>query len=517
MPANFRVSVSTRIFSFFLAIAILGIVATTLLLNHVVGGYDSLVVPESRHGVEELRYKNARTYRIGKSSASDCCKTYPDPGNIAIVVKTGATAIHDRLPTQVSTSLQCVKEPLIFSDLESNLGDLHVHDVLSNFTSSVAENNEDFDIYRLQKTYLAQGRENDIRRLRELPIATKDWRTEGRNAAWSLDKYKFLHIVERAWLLRPEQDWYLFLEADTYLSWPNLLSWTSVLDPTQRMYLGHPVLMYEHEPRIYFAHGGAGILLSGATVREFAEKQDLAKRWDNRIAKMWFGDFVLADALHEELRLGVSNASLSMSPDDPSAVTFRPEVWCQPLVTIHHMTSRQFDQLWQWEQKNSKSALLYKDLYEVMFPRGTSFMRKRNWDNGADDKAFALRLPSNATMHAGDRKSTRRSFNTSPHENFRNCQQACEQNPECMSFMWTNMVPRVQSGARTVEKHCHLSRAFRHGNARRPETSTKEDIKRKIWMSGWSHDRIAEWVKTETCHTSTELISWPPYELVPAS
>ena len=260
-------------------------------------------------------------------------------------------------------------------------------------------------------------------------------------------------MVERAWQMNPEREWYLFLEADTYLSWPTLLQWLKVLASTQRVYMGHPVLMYEHDPRIYFAHGGAGIVLSGATVRAFSGKQGLYNRWDSRIEKMWFGDFVLADALHEELRLKISNASLAMSPDDPSAIFFHPELFCQPLVTIHHMSSRQLDQLWQFERAKTDSVLSYRDLYLAMFPSGMPAKEKNNWDNGADNEAYSLPVPENETSVDSTAKPSNLVIDLqNPHDFLKGCEKACQQNAECLSFIW------ISTGS---QKRCHLSKAFK--------------------------------------------------------
>lgn len=120
------------------------------------------------------------------------CNKFPDPGNIAIIIKTGASELYAKLPTTLATVLKCVREPLIFSDLEHRLGEYHVHNVLANFTPSAMNGNKDFDIYRKQQQYIAEGREADLPGLSSVPIPSDDWRTQGKSAAWGLDKYKFL-------------------------------------------------------------------------------------------------------------------------------------------------------------------------------------------------------------------------------------------------------------------------------------------------------------------------------------
>jgi len=41
----------------------------------------------------------------------------------------------------------------------------------------------------------------------------KDPRNSDIVAAWTLDKYKKLHILEKVWDLNPDMDWYLHVDA----------------------------------------------------------------------------------------------------------------------------------------------------------------------------------------------------------------------------------------------------------------------------------------------------------------
>ncbi len=121
--------------------------------------------------------------------------TYCSPlniSNIAFITKTGATEARDKIPSQLSTSLRCVADPLIFSDLDQTLGPYQAHDVLSRSSLMATANNRDFDIYYKQKELASEGREDEIPALASMPISRADWRTKGKSAAWALDKYKFL-------------------------------------------------------------------------------------------------------------------------------------------------------------------------------------------------------------------------------------------------------------------------------------------------------------------------------------
>lgn len=334
------------------------------------------------------------------------CARHPDPGNIVITVKTGATEAFQKLPSQLVTSLRCSKKLLVFSDLEQRLGSHRLHDALSNFSSKAMEKNEDFDIYRLQQRYAARGFETEINELKSIKDPRPSWRTAGHNAAWALDKYKFLHIVEKAWELAPDQDFYVFIEADTYLVWSNLLRYLATLDASQPLYLGKPVHMREHPrpgPPFYFGYGGSGLILSGATMRKFAVvKQGLASRWDNRIKDMWFGDYLLAAALEEELAITLTDASPMLNADKPAALPFGPTLWCQPVMTLHHMSVTDTQSIWEVEKTLGDVCMTFADVHSLTYAdRGFAF-KKSSWDNLSYDKSSALEaVPTGASTLVG--------------------------------------------------------------------------------------------------------------------
>ena len=176
-----------------------------------------------------LKFASPRGSKIGLPSYCDAF----DISKITISIKTGATVAFDKVPTQLMTSLRCVTRPMIFSDLNQTLGSHQMHDVLSRVSPAAMKGNSDFDLYFKQQELVAQGREIELNTLSSIPIPTQDWRTQGKSAAWALDKYKFTHMVERAWELQPDRDWYGFLEGDTYTSLSNLLRWLKTKNPKQ--------------------------------------------------------------------------------------------------------------------------------------------------------------------------------------------------------------------------------------------------------------------------------------------
>ena len=272
--------------------------------------------------------------------------------NIALIVKTGATELYDKLPTQLLTLLQCAQNLVLFSELEQNVGSYHVYDALANMAPE-AMNNTDFDFYRELKAYQSQGRDlralNDMKDLRVTP------QTEGHNAAWALDKYKFLYMMDEAWEKEPNRDWYVFIEADTYLVWENLLGWLAKYSPDEKIYLGKATPMYEEGPGFYFGHGGSGFIMSKAAMYEYHAAK-IASKWDFRVPHLWFGDFIVAKVLKDELNVSITDAWPQLNGDSLSTIPWT-EIWCEKVLTLHHIRSDEMQSLWQYEQRRSSNEV----------------------------------------------------------------------------------------------------------------------------------------------------------------
>ena len=159
----------------------------------------------------------------------------------------------------MQTTLQWTKEVLFFSDLEQDLGPYHLYDALNIILAIIVNSNPDFKFYCKQYE-LQQGDQN-------ISVLKSIRNPESHNlAAWTLDKYKNVHILKKTWALKPDMDWYIFIDADTYIFWPNLLLWLHTLDPTEKSYFGSAVSLSSDR----FAHGGSGIILSKASMYEIA-------------------------------------------------------------------------------------------------------------------------------------------------------------------------------------------------------------------------------------------------------
>jgi hypothetical protein len=96
---------------------------------------------------------------------------------------------------------------------------------LKNVDQKIRETHANFKIYRDIHRYQATGQ--DITELKE-EKKKSDGSGEG-----GLDKYKFIHMVEQTFFARPSGRWYVFLETDSYVVWPNLIQVSETPPPSR--------------------------------------------------------------------------------------------------------------------------------------------------------------------------------------------------------------------------------------------------------------------------------------------
>jgi len=213
-------------------------------------------------------------------------------------------------------------------DLDFEVAGYQVHDVLKHVSQAVRDNNSAFDIYHQQRRL-----EDDGATLEQLSKSL-DENASSHNAAWELDKFKFLPMVCKAYTDMPGKDWYVFMEADTYFDWDNLLSWLLQLDASKMLYIGLPSFMSGTK----FNHGGSGYVLSGPAMRAFASQYpSMASVWDVRATEECCGDYVLTLSL-KEVDVEVSGVWPMLSGEPPLKTPFGPALWCQPVITLQHVT-----------------------------------------------------------------------------------------------------------------------------------------------------------------------------------
>jgi len=269
------------------------------------------------------------------------CASFPYSDRVVVTAKTGATESYERIPILMETSLRCASKAIIFSDMAQTIGNYTIHDALDTMPASAIDKNSDFDIYRKQ-----QELQDPYKIVTELK-GMMDPRRPDEPAAWTLDKYKFLHIIEKSWAMEPDADWYIHIDADTYIVWPSLLAWLPKMDPSKEAFIGSLSSIGGKA----FAHGGSGMLLSRAAMFNFnVIHAGTAGRWDVEMHENCCGDWVLAQIL-KEYGMEVMHAWPTIQGETPSTVPFADTHWCQPLVTMHHMSYAESKAFGEFEKK----------------------------------------------------------------------------------------------------------------------------------------------------------------------
>ena len=276
------------------------------------------------------------------------CEGFPETTNILLVMKTGATEAFSKVPIHLTTTLQCAKNFLLFSDMEQNIAGHRVIDALDDVADSIKNRNGDFDLYRqLQEYRSVNGDPRDL------------VKNEGQNA-WTLDKYKFLHMLVKAFKEKPDMPWYVFIEADTALIWTNLVQFLRGLDATEPHYIGSPSYLGDLE----FGHGGSGFIVSGMTVRKLISMNpNIAAKYDDVMDQHCCGDGVFALALRD-IDVKLSKAWPMMNGEKPISIPFNREHWCRPVITMHHLSAEETSQVWSLEQERKKKGIKVSNLQQ---------------------------------------------------------------------------------------------------------------------------------------------------------
>ncbi|PGH08962.1 hypothetical protein GX51_01019 [Blastomyces parvus] len=316
------------------------------------------------------------------------CPSIPGLNDIHVVLKTGATEAQTKLPIHSTTTLQCIPHFTIFSDYEEEISGLHVYDVLRGVDDRIKSTNPDFELYTSLRD---SGREAVSR----WNVIDNDSTPRGKpnNPAWVLDKWKFLPMMHETLKARENASWYVFMEADTYIVWPNLLAWLRQFDANEPYFLGSAA-MFGGFP---FAHGGSGYILSHAALERVTEFHSTrVKEWDELTAQEWAGDYVLAKLLNDAgVGLHWSRPMLQgTTPWNFDYISSREGKlpWCYPPVTYHHMTPDDIRAFWDFERnwhrenekKNGNTFLLHRDVFQQLIKPWLNKVQQ-DWDNESTD------------------------------------------------------------------------------------------------------------------------------------
>lgn len=267
------------------------------------------------------------------NSESYDCRHFPGASDILLVIKTGATELYRRIPVHLLTTTTCVQDFVIFSDMEQELGDIHIYDALESISEEWKEKDHHIShIYDKQKYAHSQGRDVDMAI------------TEG---AWEVDKWKNVPMAIKAYEMYPDKKWFMFMDADSTLLWSNLVLWTSKLNASNPQYYGSVTNIGETR----FAHGGTGYLLSAPALKAMV---DIAPKkmaeWEERTSHVCCGDAMIAEALATG-GTEVTHKYPLFNGGTPRSTDYDDGHWCKPPLTFHHVSPREIEELWRWEQQ----------------------------------------------------------------------------------------------------------------------------------------------------------------------
>ncbi|KAJ8118154.1 hypothetical protein OPT61_g819 [Boeremia exigua] len=422
------------------------------------------------------------------------CKNIRRAEDVMVVVKTSKAEIFDKLSGHLSGLLSCVPNFAIFSDHAGEIDGIPVYDALRGISLETQEHNEEFREYKIIKEdpeYKPDAKK------------TKD-----------LDKWKILTMVYDAYRMNPHARFYAFIEADTGLSWSNLLQWVDRLDYRIPYYNGAQTAINH----VQFAQRGPGILLSQGALRLYARSYEerWANQWQKRLSKECCGDYMLATAMNDA-HVELYKSWPLMQGEQPDTLDYTMKQWCSPAVTWHQMDNDALEKNWELQKKWTKKhgwerPYLHRDAYaEYVQPYLKA--QVEDWDNLSSDTKITStpRRRSEKKEDAGGGKKADEKADTKGED-------------EKEGTDWDTIDTMVKDGASSPEKckdvclevedclqwrhtpnsggECHLSKVIKLGKAVKREEGAQQ------WVSGWMLDRIKVTTKSWVC----KEVNWKFYQ-----
>ena len=382
------------------------------------------------------------------------CVSAPGTDTVLIMLKTGATEIYQKLPIHLQTTLKCVPNFMIFSDIAEEFAKYPIHDAIAAVSQKRREDDPDFALYRKLQHYHSEGRDASG--------------LQG-DRSWNLDKWKFLPMLHQAFANAGDEiNWFVIIEADTSLSWTNLLQWLGRLDDEQPIYSGAQNVIGDPA----FAHGGSGIVISRKALemlehpRQREGEQAFDEKWEQAISDACCGDEILGRAFHE--------AGVELTPAWPllqgetvASLDWTSKHWRTPAISWHHVYSFDINTLWQFEaawvrEHGYKVPYLYRDVFEYFVGRHIS-VRRTMWNNLSRDYKFESIGRTNAEDQDISIVDDEIHNATTSEEA---CTEACVRLPdnECVQWMFS-------------PGKCYLSKSIRLGHS--------DEGGNEHWTSGW--------------------------------
>lgn len=306
----------------------------------------------------------------------------PNSDKIFLMIKTGSTVLWNRLPLHTLTTLTKVPYYAIYSDMANSVGGHEVIDILANVTTKTKKSN-DFKLY------------NQLQKLRNRN-AMVDPKLTDLKGGWEMDKYKNIPMLAHALKVAPNTvDWFVFIDADTYLFVDNMINYLTTLNAKDKLYLGS-IASFNNTN---FAHGGSGVAISRAALEESIGKHP---EWEHELEEVTVNN-CCGDAMVAEM---LKKADIFVSPNKVDEYPYagkrfqgepvygldaNAETWCQQVFTFHHIRPSEIELLWEYERligPERRKKITYYDIYRDFYlPYIRPIMP--GWNNLAKFKQFS--------------------------------------------------------------------------------------------------------------------------------
>ena len=277
------------------------------------------------------------------------CSSLHGIEDIFIVVKTGACEVRKKFPVHLHTTLQCTSSWAVLSDLKETVRGVPIHDAFNGDVKEEYLNGiDEFALYKK----LGEVGSCDKLTPQDLQAADTTPGNNGnfKNRGWNLDKWKYLPMVDRAWRMKPNSTWYLIIETDTLIIWPNLLRWMEGFNVAKDHYIGSQMQIGDQ----LFAYGGGGTLVSNSAMQKVSQHYEANRTSLEAFTKShWAGDCVFGKALQDVgVKLMWSWPHIlteSLSGLDFNSESYGMRLWCSPVITYHHMTPEALVDFWKFQ------------------------------------------------------------------------------------------------------------------------------------------------------------------------
>ncbi|KNG50759.1 glycosyltransferase family 31 protein [Stemphylium lycopersici] len=293
------------------------------------------------------------------------CQNLSQSPHVMVVLKTSKADI-EKLNTHLRTLISCVPTFAIFSDHEGEFEGHKVYNALESIGHDTKTAHDEFKEYQL---------------MRADPGHTPDPTKTGK-----LDKWKMLPMVYKSYRMNPSARFFVFIEADTALSWTNLLQWVKRLDYRIPYYNGAPSFISGTQ----LAQRGPGIVISQGALRRYAKsyEESYNSKWEKDVGKECCGDLMLAKAM-SEAHVEFYTSWPLLQGEQPSTLDYTKKHWCVPAISWHHISGEQLTLQWDIEKKWTSekgwdTPYLYRDAYrDHVAPHIKT--RTDGWDNLSQD------------------------------------------------------------------------------------------------------------------------------------